>query len=308
MTEIERVGGGMERMEVGDVIQQVAFIQHVMESVMKDGEHYGVIPGCGSKPALLKAGAEKLGMTFRLAPKFAVTERQLAGDHREYYVECSLTHIPTGQFVGQGVGMASSLESKWRFVGGQGEDTGNPVPPSYWELRKLDPAKARESIGGAGYSTKKIGGEWRIVRQVEKVERDNPADTFNTVLKMAKKRAHGDAILTATAASDIFAQDIEELDVAEVRAAEITHTNTKAGAIKIDMATAKSMVLPQGYDEMHTGKTVRDLVIHEPAFVHDFIEGDRNPALVTAFKMVRDAWIEYSREAGRVEAEDSIYI
>ena len=36
---------------------QVALIQDVMKSVMKDGEHYGVIPGCGKKPSLLKPGA-----------------------------------------------------------------------------------------------------------------------------------------------------------------------------------------------------------------------------------------------------------
>ena len=44
-----------------------------------------------------------------------------------------------------------------------------------------------------------------------RIEHDNPADYYNTVLKMAKKRAHVDAVLTATAASDIFTQDIEDM-------------------------------------------------------------------------------------------------
>ena len=41
---------------------------------------------------------------------------------------------------------------------------------------------------------------------------ENPdlADVYNTVLKIAKKRAHVDASLTATAASDIFTQDMED--------------------------------------------------------------------------------------------------
>ena len=39
----------------------------------------------------------------------------------------------------------------------------------------------------------------------------NVADVANTVLKMAKKRAMVDGILTVTGASDIFTQDIEEL-------------------------------------------------------------------------------------------------
>jgi hypothetical protein len=42
------------------------------------------------------------------------------------------------------------------------------------------------------------------------VEHDNPADYYNTVLKIGKKRAQVDGILTVTAASDIFTQDIED--------------------------------------------------------------------------------------------------
>ena len=44
-----------------------------------------------------------------------------------------------------------------------------------------------------------------------KAENPDIADTYNTVLKMAKKRAHVDAIITVTAASDIFTQDVEDL-------------------------------------------------------------------------------------------------
>jgi hypothetical protein len=40
--------------------------------------------------------------------------------------------------------------------------------------------------------------------------RPNPADVANTVLKMAKKRALVDAVLTVLGASDIFTQDIED--------------------------------------------------------------------------------------------------
>jgi len=46
----------------------------------------------------------------------------------------------------------------------------------------------------------------------DRIENPDIADTYNTVLKMAKKRSHTDAILTATAASDIFTQDLEPDD------------------------------------------------------------------------------------------------
>lgn len=44
-----------------------------------------------------------------------------------------------------------------------------------------------------------------------RVENEDIADLWNTVLKMAKKRAFVDAVRSTTAASDIFVQDIEEV-------------------------------------------------------------------------------------------------
>ena len=189
-------------MNVESVTRQVAIIQNVMKSVMKQDEHYGTIPGT-NKPSLLKPGAEKLNLVFRLRPEYQITKTELYNGHREYEVVCTLYHIPTGQSVGQGVGSATTMEGKYRFRGGEKKDTGKPVPKDYWNLKKTDPAKAKELIGGDGFGTAKFDGEWRICELGEKIEHDNPADYYNTVLKMAKKRAHVDAILTATAASDI---------------------------------------------------------------------------------------------------------
>ncbi len=194
-------------MSVDSVVKQIELIQTVMKKVMKDGEHYGVIPGCGSKPSLLKPGAEKLGVTFRLAPSYKITEQNLPHEHRGYEVITTLTHIPTGQVVGEGVGYCSTMESKYRYRTGEVELTGKPVPPEYWKERDI------KLIGGRGFVTKKNPdtGKWEIARQGEKVEHDNPADYYNTCLKMSKKRSQVDAILTATAASDIFTQDIEDM-------------------------------------------------------------------------------------------------
>jgi len=201
-----------EELTTDDVIQQVQKIQHIMHEVMKDGEHYGVIPGCGKQPALLKAGAEKLGFTFRLVTKYIVERIDFPGDHREYIVTCELTHLTSGQYVGAGMGSCSTKEAKYRYRGNAKVFTGEPVPSAYWTTRKKDRAKAQEMLGGEGYTTGKTeSGQWDICEVGEKVEHDNPADYYNTILKMAKKRAHVDAILTATAASDIFTQDIEDL-------------------------------------------------------------------------------------------------
>ena len=208
-------------MPVSKLVAQVSMIQNVMRDVMKNGEHYGVIPGTSGKPSLLKPGAEKLGVTFRIVPSFSEQVIDLGNGHREYRIKCSLTHAPSGQFFGEGIGSCSTMEGKYRYRTGAGESTGVQVPKSYWDKRKEDPIGAmkvlKDLANKAGFAGDKFGtkkddaGVWMITTHGEKVEHDNPADYYNTCLKMAKKRAHVDAILTATAASDIFTQDIEDM-------------------------------------------------------------------------------------------------
>ncbi len=138
-------------------------------------------------------------------------ERQLEGGHREYRVTTTLTSITSQVLIGQGVGSCSTMENKYRFARAQRKSRSAPVPRAYWEIRQDDPAKAQELIGGKGFTVKKVDGQgWMVAKGGEKVETDNPADHYNTVLKMAKKRALVDAVLTTTAASDIFTQDLEE--------------------------------------------------------------------------------------------------
>ena len=206
---------GDEPMELScqEVIRQVRTIQEVMGMLMKQDEHYGVIPGC-KKPSLWKPGAEKLSFVFRLAPRFEGEDHpiDLGNGHREYVIKCEIYHITSGRFLGSGLGSCSTMEGKYRFRGGEKTFTGTPVPKEYWTLRNSDPEAAKKLIGGKGFGTaKNEDSRWEIVMIGDKVEHDNPADFYNTVLKMAKKRAHVDAVLTVTAASDIFTQDVEDL-------------------------------------------------------------------------------------------------
>ncbi|MDD5009913.1 MAG: hypothetical protein PHC68_16120 [Syntrophorhabdaceae bacterium] len=186
-------------LSVDGIMEQVNMIQHMMSRAMKKDEHYGIIPGTSGKPSLLKPGAEKLAMMFRLAPSYAITKTDMGRGHVEYSVVCSLTHINNGAVWGQGVGSCSTSESKFKF---RWDKTGKPVPSEYWN------SKDKSLLGGEQFTARKSGGSWEIY---QRVEHDNPADYYNTCLKMAKKRAMVDAILTATAASDIFTQDIEDM-------------------------------------------------------------------------------------------------
>lgn len=180
-----------------EIKKQVDLIQDVMRKVMIMDTHYGTIPGT-PKPALYKAGAEKLCLTFRLAASFDVQQRDLPDGHREYTVNCRLTDRATGNLVGEGIGVCTTMESKYRY---RWDNTGAAVPKEYWDTKDT-------SLLGGGVA-RKVSGDWLIFFRVE---HDNPADYYNTVAKMAKKRAHVDATITSTAASDIFDQDTDDPD------------------------------------------------------------------------------------------------
>lgn len=178
---------GERSLTAGAVRAQVNLIQDVMRSVMIDGTHYGKIPGTQST-SLYKAGAEKLMATFRLAAKPEVEDLSRDGEVH-YRVTVNLLSA-SGQFLGAGIGECSSREDKyaWRGMICQEEFDGTP--------------ENRRRIKFSKYQGR--------VEQKKQI-RTNPSDVANTILKMAKKRAQVDAVITVTAASDIFTQDIEDL-------------------------------------------------------------------------------------------------
>lgn len=143
------------------IVERARAIHAIMKEAMIDHVDYGVITGCGSKPCLLKPGAEKLLMMFQVAPRVTVTDLSTPPDVYRYRVIVSLVS-QAGVYLGDGVGEATSLEHKWHD-----KKDGTTV---------------------------------------------NASDVCNTILKMAKKRALVDAVLTVLGASDIFTQDVEDME------------------------------------------------------------------------------------------------
>jgi hypothetical protein len=219
----------LSSMPVSQLLGQLAVVQEAMRLAMKENEHYGKIPGCGDKPALLKSGAEKLAFLFRMAPSFLIDERQLDRGHREYRVTCTMRQIGSGIVLGEGVGSASTMEGKWRFRTGPQKITDRPVPKDYWNIRNENPPAAQALIGKGNAAKKGQDGLWYIAEGGgEKIEHDNPADYYNTILKMAKKRAQVDATLTCTAASDCFTQDLDDInDASELLETQILEKEAK---------------------------------------------------------------------------------
>ncbi len=198
---------------IGEVVQMTLHVQQVMQEVMVKDTHYGKIPGCGDKPALLKPGAEKLCVLFRLAAVPNVEIVDLGDGHREYRVRTEIRQIGTDHLWGVGVGSCSTKESKYRWrADDKFEVVDGPIP--------RDAKDRKAEYRKQGFGMRKVDGDWKWVKfsgDGGRVENPDIADTFNTVLKMAKKRSLVDAVLTATAASDLFTQDIEELVEADAR-------------------------------------------------------------------------------------------
>lgn len=178
---------GARSLTAADIRATVNLMQDVMLEVMKDGTHYGTIPGTKSK-SLYKAGAEKLMATFRLAAKPEVQDLSEGGEIA-YRVTVNLLSA-SGTFVGAGIGECSSAEDKYSWRAAVCDEEWDETPEN---RRRIKFSKYQGRV------------------EKKKQVRTNPADVANTILKMAKKRAQVDAVITATAASDIFTQDIEDL-------------------------------------------------------------------------------------------------
>lgn len=206
-----------------EVVHQKTLINEVFREVMKENIHYGVIPGT-QKPTIYKAGAECISFMFRLSASYECEYRDLPDvmSHREVIATCTLTHIPSGQIWGQAIGSCSTMEGKYRFRTGEVTLTDKPVPREYWDDRDI------KLIGGKGHATKKDPdtGKWMIAIAGKKVEHDNPADYYNTILKMAQKRAFNSANIACTAASDIFTVDVEDMPEVIPGAAEMVNKQT----------------------------------------------------------------------------------
>ena len=164
------------------------------KNVLKKGVDFGVIPGTGDKPTLLKPGAEKLCGLFNFCPKFPIVDKVVDFERGMFYFqyECQLVDIGSGLVVATGIGSCNSREAKYRYR---------------WIYEKeakalgLDPAKLtkKEFKGNSGPYFK------------YRIDNDNPADQLNTIDKIAQKRALVAATLIGAHASEYFTQDIEDL-------------------------------------------------------------------------------------------------
>jgi hypothetical protein len=209
---------------IDQAVEQVRARDEFMRRVMRKDLDYGVIPGTGTKPTLLKPGAERLLSAYGLHPqivdKVAPTLDYIGHDHAgepffEFRKTCRIWR-QTGpseldrMLVAEASGSCNSWETKYRY-----RDSKRSCPA----CGQPTIIKGKAEYGGGWLCFKKTGGcgekytdsDERITSQpVGRVANEAVADVVNTVEKMAEKRALVAATIIATGWSDLVTQDVED--------------------------------------------------------------------------------------------------
>jgi ribosomal protein L37AE/L43A len=227
------------QVKAGELVERMSVIREAAEQAMEEDVDYGVIPGT-NKPTLLKPGAEKLGVLFQLDIQIANEKVWGPDEHLTVISKATAYFAPTGTRLGFGEGICSTKEKK--YAKRQQQRT----CPECGEAAVI---KGKAEYGGGWLCFKKKGGcghKWpdgaEVIEKQTTGEIDNPEipDTWNTVVKMAEKRARVDAVLAVTGASALFTQDVEDQPrhepppvapkpIGQDRAADLLNEATVAG-------------------------------------------------------------------------------
>jgi hypothetical protein len=101
----------------------------------------------------------------------------------------------------------------------------------------------------------------------------DPYSVANTILKMAKKRAYVDAALSVASLSDIFTQDIEDMDSLRIKPNGPSHRDNQGKALKEQVITFGK----------HKGRTLGDLLQNERGYC-EWMSNSNNEKWSPVFK------------------------
>lgn len=198
--------GELAELSVDDVLARLNKVQELMRRAMEVGTDFGVIPGTSSKPTLLKPGAEKLCLLFQLSPEYNTIKT--FHDDGHLTVESTCRILSHGIFRGEASAMCSTREVKYAYRKGE------RVCP---RCGKPAIIKGKAEFGGGwicwakkdGCNAKFADTDAAITSQsVARVANADIADSFNTVLRLAEKRAFIAAVRLVTGSSSLFDEEI----------------------------------------------------------------------------------------------------
>jgi hypothetical protein len=193
---------------VAETVMKVRTLQSTLKTILTENHDYGKIQGCGDKPTLLKPGAEKILMAMGITASYEMVEHTESFDGLGFFaytVKCTLQK--NGIKITEGLGHANSKEKKWAVEWVYEKDLPEGAVKEALKKKKFD-AKG----GGTFY----------------KYEVDADANSkANTILKMAKKRAQIDAVLSVASLSEIFTQDFDDIPEEELPTTSATVEKVK---------------------------------------------------------------------------------
>lgn len=236
--ELARIETASTQLTVDQVINRLESVQELTRRAMIPNVDYGVIPGTGSKPTLLKAGAEKLCLLFRFAPKYHTVKTMSADGHMTVDSTCQIMSLDE-TFLGEATAICTTRESKyaWRRAERQCPRCG-----------KSAIIKGKAEYGGGFVCFKKKNGcgatfgdnDASIVsQQTGRVANEDLPDSYNTVIRIAEKRAYLAAVRLVTGCSSIFDEEIPAVNEGESHpepAQEKSATSKPADRAKHDAA------------------------------------------------------------------------
>ena len=178
-----------QNLPVAALKQRVMAVKSLIKDVFEENVHFGKIPGAGEKKTLFKPGAEQICAMFRVTVKYR-TEDLSGPNESRYRVVCEgWSH--DGVLLGEGMGECSTAEEKYRWRKAVCDEEFEETPETQRRV-------VYKRAGQGHYKAKQI--------------MTNAADSANTVLKMACKRAQIAMTLTVSGCSDIFSQDLEDTE------------------------------------------------------------------------------------------------
>lgn len=282
MEEImKRNVGALEiKMGVQALLEWKGVVQEIQEKVMTEGIDFGIIPGC-SKPTLLKPGAELLNLTFGLRPILDpakdIIRTDLPGNHKDFEVTIHILNS-AGLEIATGVGSCSTMESKYRYRNAQHKCPNCGQATIFKSKNEGEGFFCWQKKGGCGYKFKP--DDEKITKQeVGRVENEDPADLWNTVLKIAKKRALIDGDLNATAASHVFTQDVEDMNKEIIRDAEYREIKVeKPVEKKEEMGPNDLRRADPGFDRFSSDGTEgrKQVASSDDETVNEILDGTKN--------------------------------
>lgn len=197
-------------LSVDQVMHRLATIHELMAKAMTKDVDYGAIPGTNSKPTLLKPGAEKLCVLFQLDAQYQTT-RTFDGNHLTVETYCTIYNSNTGSRLGGASAICSTREAKYAWRKAERKCPNCGASAIVWS-KKNDCFMCLGNEKGGCWGRFKKGDQAIEGQEQGRVENPDLADCYNTVLRIAEKRAHVAAVRQVTGASAIFDEEAPHVE------------------------------------------------------------------------------------------------